>query len=179
MQNSLQAIANEFDSYMQDRAQRLGYRVHFPSPDAVWGLTASTRLALVSFADRVPLPATSAFTVPEGMRMLHDRGHFVAWSGESGALVQVNVYRHETAGDRDQEGRVGVRTFAEAFFGDPQRRSLTLDESSYYLGWLAERVVGAEPGALALAVRMPDTRELALVRLPSLAATHHWVRRNS
>lgn len=179
MQNSLQAIANEFDSYMQDRAQRLGYRVHFPSPDAVWGLTASSRMALMAFADRVPLPASAAFTLPDSMRTLHDRGHFVAWSGESGALVQVNVYRHEAAAGHDHDGRVGVRTFAEAFFGDPQHHSLTLDESSYYLGWLAETIVGAEPAALALAISMPNTRELALLRLPSLAAAHHWVRRNS
>jgi hypothetical protein len=167
-------IANEFDSYMQDRAQRLGYRVMFHPIGAACTLPASGRLALVectaSLRDAAPCPDFGAHA---GLAAHHDRGHFIAWAGEPGALVQVNVKRREAGGDHDGAGRVGVRTFAEEFFGDGDQRSLPLADFTAYLAWLAAE---AAPCLLALAARLPETRQLILARAPSAQAALAWLR---
>lgn len=180
MQHPLRAIANEFDSYMQDRARRLGYSVRMAQADATCAPGGAARFALVEFANALSVAGRDVLTARDGMRALDDRAHFVAWCAEPGALVQVNVYRHEMRPGGGASGRVGVRAFAEAFFGDPQGRSLPRDAFTAYLDWLAAGTHGADANAavLALAVRAPDTRELLLVRLPSVAAAHDWVRRN-
>ncbi len=202
MQPHIQAIANEFDSYMQDRAQRLGYRVGMGGPEA--GLvstacvTACARLALVEFSDpqrAVPMPDQD----DGGMAALRRRGHVLAWARGAGALVQVN-------------GEIGARTFAEEFFADDGRRSLSLAESRVYLGWLAALALSTDaataatpastlpaansaappsalpataqpsvpdaPSPLALAIRQPAVRTLLLVRTASAASALAWLRRH-
>lgn len=185
MPSHLQAIANEFDSYMQDRAQRLGYRVRALCGQSAQAPPASGRYALVEFSDGLPQPGRDAFAAPGAMRAHHDRGHFVAWSGAPGALVQVNIQRHELyrggngGGDGGGDGgRMGVRTFAEEFFGNPQGRSLSRDALRAYLDWLVAATPAANATSAAmqtLAIQAPDARELLLVRLPSAAAARDWL----
>lgn len=171
MQNHVLAIANEFDSYMQDRAQRLGYGVRWPSIADTAALSASARLALVEFRDAL----ADGHAIAEEMRGHRDRGHFVAWAEEAGALVQMNVYRREIGAGAGQgaASRIGVRTFAEEFFGNAQGRSLALDEFKLYLGSLAAG--NGSAATLALVARNPETRELLLVHLPSVRAAANWL----
>lgn len=174
-------IANEFASYLQDRAKRLAYGVRQLSHDAAYALPASGRVALVEFLDA--LPATSLHDALAHSAMLehHDRGHFAAWAEQPGALVQVNVYRHEIGRHRKAgegaAGRIGVRVFAEEFFSDGHCRSLPPDAFRTYLGWLASAAHSANP--VALVIRAPHARELVLVRLPSAAAANDWLRRQA
>lgn len=179
MQSHVPAIANEFDSYMQDRAQRLGYGVRWLSADEAYALPAEARLALVEFRAS---PAEHR-AIPANMQAYHDRGHFVAWAEAAGALVQMNVCRKETRGGGSAAGavsRIGVRTFAEEFFGNEQGYSLALDEFRAYLGGLAaDPPADTGAAALALAVRIPEARALLLVRLPSIAAAKAWLPRNT
>ncbi|MRV72587.1 hypothetical protein GJ700_12805 [Duganella sp. FT92W] len=178
MPNPVQPIANEFDSYLQDRAQRQGYQVRWLFTDNAWPLPGSARVALVEFAASLTdMAPRRDVTAPGAMRDLHDRGHFIAWAGEAGALVQVNVHRHELGGDGDlAAGRIGVRTFAEEFFTQAQARSLSLTESLAYLDWLTG---DAAPSMVELAIRLPESRELLLVRAPSLQAAAAWLRRHA
>lgn len=179
MPNPVQPIANEFDSYLQDRAQRLDYQVRWLFTDNAWPLPASARVALVEFAASLTdLAPRRDVTAPGAMRDLHDRGHFIAWTGEAGALVQVNVYRHELGGEGHATGagRIGVRTFAEEFFNQAQARSLSLTESLAYLDWLTG---DAAPSMVELAVRLPESRELLLVRAPSLHSAAAWLRQHA
>jgi len=181
MPNFAHPIANEFASYLQDRARRLAYGVRQLSHDAAYALPASARLALVEFLEAWPDTSLHGALVHSAMLDHHDRSHFAAWAGQPGALVQVNVYRHEAgrlghAGE-GVAGRIGVRAFAEEFFSDEHGRSLPLDAFRAYLGWLAAATRGANP--VALAIRAPHTRELVLVRLPSAAAANDWLRRQA
>ena len=159
------AIANEFDSYLQDRAQRLSYQVRTVPDNAPCALADTDRLALVEFADpalRGPMDADA----PPAMRPYRERGHFMAWADHPGALVQVN-------------GTIGARTFAEQFFADAAQRSLPLPALRDYVAWLAAGQPGVPAAPVTLLILMPAARELALVRLPSMAATQAWLRRQA
>ncbi|GAB2838290.1 hypothetical protein GCM10027277_01450 [Pseudoduganella ginsengisoli] len=163
MHNLAQPIANEFDSYMQDRAQRLGYQTRFLSADRVTPLPPSGCYALVEFSD----PATRAPLLAEpGINRYRERGHFTAWADQAGGLVQIN-------------GTIGARTFAEEFFGDTPRRSLPLPEFNAYVDWFAAATASHEAQLLTLAISAPDARALMLVRTPSASAAAAWLQRCS
>lgn len=175
-----QAIANEFDSYLQDRARRLGYQVRMLAADAPFALPHTARLALVEFQHAGCHARCQALAAHSGMRDCHDRGHYLAWAEHAGALVQMNVWRNEACG-HGADGlarRVGVRTFAEQFFGDLHGRSLSRSECGAYLGWLTAATGGLKDAAdsmVTLAARLPGPRQLALARLPSVAAAYVWL----
>lgn len=178
MFHQVQAIANEFDSYLQDRAQRLGYQVRMPAAGTPFALPPTARLALVQF-HRAECPSLCrALAANSDMRDRHDRGHYVAWAEDAGALVQLNAWRGEAC------GQVGARAFAEQFFADEQGRSLSPGECGAYLDWLvaatggpADTAQSAAHSMVTLAVRLPATRQLALVRLASAADARAWVNR--
>lgn len=182
MLNHLQPIANEFDSYLQDRARRAGYSVRMLTADAAWEFPAGATLALVEFAGALPDASGDDYFTQGGMQARHDRCHAIAWASEQGALVQVNGYRQEVrgAGGSGHAGlasRSGARTFAEAFFANPQAHSLPPHEFQPYLDWLAGEPRHARAGGVALAILAPGPRQLALVRFPSVTATRDWLAR--
>lgn len=155
------AIANEFDSYMQDRAQRLGYRTRFLPPDEHYSPHATSNVALIEFSD------AAGCQPPMAQRRMADyrnRGHFCAWTEQAGGLVQIN-------------GQTGVRTFAEEFFSETGRRSLPLREMAAYLDWLITS--GASAALLTLAIQAPASRELVLVRFPSWRVAGQWLQRDA
>ena len=169
MNNPERSIANEFDSYLRDRARRAGWRLAASAPGDACGageLAGGARLALVAFQG-LPGGADAAPFSPAGMQALRGHCHFVAWAETPGALVQVR--RH------DGVDSVGARAFAEAFFAAGHEMSLAPDAFQAYLDCLAEGVNGgAFP--LALLVTHGALREAALVPLPSVAAARGWLR---
>lgn len=182
MLKHLQPIANEFDSYLQDRALRVGYSVRMLPADTGWELPGAATLALVEFADALPGACADDYFTQHGMQARHDRCHVIAWAGGQGALVQVNTYRHEACGGHasghtGQASRVGARAFAEAFFASPQAHSLPPAEFRAYLDWLAAEPRHPRAGGVALAILAPGPRQLALVRFPSVTAVRDWLLR--
>lgn len=172
----VQSNASEFECYLRDRAQRLGYRTTVLTLDDDTVLPQTGSLALVEFRETLPeaLPLCHALDADSAMRALHDQAHCIAWAEQSGGLVQLNVVRNEcgndvTAEERDAS-RMGVRRFAEEFFGGGPPRTLPICDFQAYLAWLATVATGPAAPMLAVVARVPDAKELLIQWAPSLEA---------
>jgi len=118
MLNHEQSIANEFNSYMRDRAMMLGYNIHSFSLDgqdrdvgADYVLSDASRFALVEFKYQFAnlisekhksrrLALCQGLASRQDMREYHDSCHFVAWAELPAMTMQMNVYRKEICNRR-------------------------------------------------------------------------------
>lgn len=123
------------------------------------------------------------------MRSLHDRCHFISWAEGPSLSVKTNIYRHEIC-NRGVFGdgcglseasscsvtRVPAGVFATEFFTTASPRSLSLEEFERYLEWVLTETSASTKSTLELIAHNPDSNELTLVRLSSIAQAQTWVR---
>lgn len=163
-------------------------------------LTDSDRFALVEFKyssdDLISekhkprrLTLCRGLALNGDMRSLHDRCHFISWAEGPSLSVKTNIYRHEICNRRvfgDSCGlseisscsvtRASAGVFATEFFSAPNPRSLSLEEFETYLAWLLTETSASTRSTLELIAHNPDSNDLALIRLGSIAQAQTWVR---
>jgi hypothetical protein len=123
------------------------------------------------------------------MRAYHDACHFVSWTESSSGQVRTNIYRHEICTQRvfgresglsaqEPIGNtwVSAATFARDFFRQGGGRSLSLAEFEGYIAWVLTETSASTTSTLELMAHNPNSNDLVLVRLNSIAQAQEWVR---
>jgi hypothetical protein len=122
------------------------------------------------------------------MRVLHDKCHFISWAEAPLLTVMINIYRHEictqavfghSCGLSAQVPTVTTRTqtgsFAQGFFSSNSSRSLSLADFEVYIAWVLTKTSTSTKSTLELIAYNPQSYNLALVRLTSIAEAQTWV----
>ncbi|WP_422102499.1 hypothetical protein [Vreelandella sp.] len=125
----------------------------------------------------------------EKMRNLHDKCHFISWAEGKELSVKVNIYRKEVCNNMifgndcslivnspEFDARIGTGKFADDFFRDGSRASLTRKQFEAYVAWVLMEMSGSQRSTLELIAFNPKSMDLALVRLESIEAAQNWVR---
>lgn len=201
-----QSFADAFNAFMRRKAAKRGCRFHSFSLDgqdrdagADYVLTDSARFAIVEFkysaSDLVTekykprrLTLCRELLKRPDMRRLHDRCHFVSWTGYSGG-VETNIYRREictkavfgdscglSARTPTEITRVTASVFADDFFNVAGKRSLSREEFDTYVAWVLGETSASTKTTLELMAYSPTSEDLTLVRLNSIAEAEIWVR---
>lgn len=165
-------------------------------------LTDSDRLAIVEFkyAERnlisekyKPRRLTLCQELLNRQDMVerHDKCHFITWSESNSGLVKVNIYRKEICNvsvfgsscglidtSPDKFSQVTANTFVDEFFDSRGLRSLSLNEFETYLAWILKETSASTKSTVELLARNPNTDELSVKRLNSIAEALNWVKDN-
>lgn len=124
----------------------------------------------------------------EDMRNLHDKCHFISWIDSQSDASFMHIYRKvvcnqgvfgATCGlemeSAELETCVPVSEFSDQFFQPISMRSLSLMEFDRYVAWVMTKTSGSIRTTLELMTFDIYSRELTMVRLPSIERAHQWM----
>ena len=127
----------------------------------------------------------------QDMTDYHDKCHFITWSESDSGLIKTNIYRKEICNKSifgescglvnplpSQASQVSANAFADDFFGSQGLRSLSLHEFETYLAWVLTETSASTKSTVELLARNPNTNELSVKRLNSIAEAQEWVKDN-
>jgi hypothetical protein len=165
-------------------------------------LTDSDRFAIVEFkyadsdlvSERLKpkrLTLCQKLLTRADMCALHDRCHFISWTHGPLRVVKTNIYRNEVctrtvfgptcglpAQGPTDDTRASADLFTSDFFDPAGTRSLSLAEFEGYVAWLLTETSASTRTTLELIAHNPNSNDLALVQLNSLAEAQAWVRKH-
>lgn len=199
-----QSSADIFRDFIKEQALMKGCRFHAFSLDgqdrdagADYVLSDSDRFAIIEFKyseknliseKHKPrrLTLCQKLLNRQDMTDYHDQCHFITWSELGSGLIKTNIYRKEICNisifgescglTKTSPNQVSANTFADDFFGSQGLCSLSLHEFETYLGWVLTETSASTKSTVELLARNPNTNELSVKRLNSIAEAKTWVK---
>ncbi|WP_448192421.1 hypothetical protein [Azospirillum sp. sgz301742] len=122
------------------------------------------------------------------MRILHDKCHFICWANSGSGNMEWDVYRFRTCNKKVftsstilpdgpyGDGPYPFSEFVREFFESSSSMALPIDDFEDYLKFVMQDTSGTEKSDLALYIRDPDKRELAMKPFESVRKAYDWLR---
>lgn len=124
----------------------------------------------------------------DDMGEYHDKCHFVSWTEPPSRNVKINIYRNEICAQSvfgndcslplvtpKVETQTFAKQFAKDFFSSGGAVTLSLEEFQAYVDWVLTDTSGSSRSTLELVAYNPESNDLALIHLNSIAEAQLWV----